>query len=234
MPAEPKSKKENKRDERSKALDSNPCGMCRAAGLPICRGHGRGAGGGNEVKGENSPQDNAPAPKYVSTNIEVKALSSYLEDSAVWSSDEDFLYNFNNDLAVFSIKLDSAMGLIYFQGNESLSANDKKDLNELYDKIEDELKMFTDEVNAQNISISRKGNDLKISIPDPNLYDQFVTRLLNKNLIPNNNYKADLDFKTNPDAKQKVVAENEAVASYKSPNPFDISKGPRPTSEFKE
>lgn len=233
MPAESRSKKENRRDERSKALDSNPCGMCRAAGLPICRGHGGGAGGGNEAKDENSPKDNAPTPKYVPTNIEVKALSSYLEDSEVWNSDEDFLYNFNNDLAVFSIELDSARGLIHFQGNESLSANDKKDLNELYDKIEDELKKFTDEVNEQNISISRKGNDLKISIPDPSLYDQFVTRLLNKNLIPNNNYKADLDYKANQNAEQKVD-EKEASASYKSPNPFDISSGPKPTNGFKE
>ncbi|CZL27347.1 hypothetical protein [Legionella pneumophila] len=234
MPAESRSKNENRRDERSKALENNPCGVCRASGLPICKGHGGGAGGGSdEAKDENSQKDSAPTPKYVPTNIEVKALSSYLENSEVWNSNEDFLYNFNNDLAVFSIELDSARGVIHFRGNESLSAIDEKDLNELYDKIEDELKAFTHEVNAQNISISRKGNDLKISIPDPNLYDQFVTRLLNKNLIPNNNYNADLNYKANQNAEQKVD-EKEAAASYKSPNPFDISKGPRPASDFKE
>ena len=181
MPTEARSKKENRND----ASDSNPCGMCRAFGLPICKGHG--GGGGDEAKDENPKNDNAPTPKYVPTNIEVKALSSYLEDSEVWNSENDFLYNFNDDLAVFSIVLDSARGLIHFKGNEFLSANNKKDLNELYDKIEDELKKFTDEVNAQNISILREGNNLRISIPDHNLYDQFVTRLLNKNLIPNNN-----------------------------------------------
>lgn len=223
----------NRRDERSKALDSNPCGICRASGLPICKGHAGGSGGGDGNKDENSQKDNTPTPKYVPTNLEVKALSSYLENSEVWNTNEDFLYNFNNDLAVFSIELDAARGLIHFKGKESLNTNDKKDLNELYDKVEDELKKFTDEVNAQNISISRKGNDLKISIPDPNLYDQFVTRLLNKNLIPDNNYKTDLDYKTNPDAKQKVD-EKDAAASYKSPNPFDISSGPKPTNGFKE
>ncbi|QBR84773.1 hypothetical protein E3983_10660 [Legionella israelensis] len=218
----------SKRDERSKALAGNPCGNCRAAGLPICKGHGGGGGaGGNEAKDENASKDNAPTPKNVPSNIEVKALSSYLENSEVWNSDDDFLYNFNNDLAVFSIELDLAKGVIHFQGNESLSANDKKDLNELYDKIEDELKRFTDEADAQNISFSRKGDNLKINIPDPKLYDQFVTRLLNKNLIPDNNYNADLDYKINPDAERKVDVNKIADSSYKLPNPFDISKGPR-------
>ncbi|KTD23113.1 hypothetical protein [Legionella israelensis] len=216
----------SKRDERSKALAGNPCGKCRAAGLPICKGHGGGAGG-DEAKDENASKDNAPTPKNVPSNIEVKALSSYLENSEVWNSDDDFLYNFNNDLAVFSIELDLAKGVIHFQGNESLSANDKKDLNELYDKIEDELKMFTDEADAQNISFSRKEDNLKINIPDPKLYDQFVTRLLNKNLIPDNNYNADLDYKINPDAERKVDVNKIADSSYKLPNPFDISKGPR-------
>lgn len=212
----------SKRDERSKALDSNPCGMCRAAGSPVCKGHG-----GSEAKDENAPKDSSPAPKNVPSNVEAKALSSYFEDSAVWNSKDDFLYNFNNDLAVFSIELDSAKGLIHFQGNEFLSANDEKDLNELYERIEDELKKFTDEVNAQNISSSREGNNLKINIPDPKLYDQFVTRLLNKNLIPDNNYNADLVKHVNQVVEQKVDVNETADSSYQSPNPFDISKGPK-------
>ncbi|CZG40268.1 Uncharacterised protein [Legionella pneumophila] len=234
MSAESRSKNENRRDERSKALESNPCGMCRAAGLPICKGHGGGGGGGgggsgDEAKEENSPT--GPTPKNVPSNVEIKTLSSYLENSEVWNSDEDFLYDFNNDSAVFSIELDSARGLIHFQGNEFLSANDVKDLNELYDRIEDELKMFTDEVNAQNISFSREGNNLKINIPDPNLYDQFVTRLLNKNLMPDNNHNADLNYKSNSAAEQKIDVNESVDSTYKSPNPFDISKGPTPSDD---
>lgn len=236
MPVESRSKNENKRDERSKALENNPCGICRASGLPICKGHGGGGGGGDsssdKAKDESSQKDNATTPKYVPTNIEVKTLSSYLEDSEVWNFKDDFLYTFKNDLAVFSIELDLAKGSIHFQGNELLSANDEKDLNELYDKIEDELKTFTDEVNAQNISFSREGNNLRINIPDPKLYDQFVTRLLNKNLIPDNNYNAALAYKTNQSAAQKVDEKGAAV-SYKSPNPLDISSGPKPNG-FKE
>jgi len=232
MLTDTRSKKENRNDERSKSIDNNPCGMCRAFGLPICKGHGS-SGGGDEAKDESQKNDKAPIPKYVPTNIEVKGLSSYLENSEVWNSENDFLYYFNNDLAVISIVLDSARGLIHFKGNEFLSANSKKDLNELYDKIEDELKKFTDEINAKEISISREGNNLKINIPDHILYDQFVTRVLNKNLIPNNNYYADLNYKANPHFEQKIGEKNSAYSSYKLPNPFDISKGPRPTSDFK-
>lgn len=232
MPVESKSKKENKRDERSKTLESNPCGICRAQGLPICKGHGGGKGGGGESKEENNAKDKAPTPKNVPSNLEVKELSSYLENSAVWHFNDDFQYDFNNDLAIFSIELDSALGLIHFKGNELLNATDEKDLNELYDRVEEELKMFKDEVKSQNITFTREGNNLKINIPDPNLYDQFVTRLLNKNLIPDNNYNADLVSKANSGADQKVDANKEIDSSYKSPNPFDISRGPKPSDDI--
>ncbi|ASQ46001.1 hypothetical protein clem_07240 [Legionella clemsonensis] len=235
MSAESRSKYENRRDERSKALENNPCGICRASGMPVCKGHGGGGGGGDEAKDENFNNENAPTPKYVPKTIEVKTLSSYLENSEVWNSEEDFLYHFKNDSAIFSIELDAAKGLIHFQGNELLSADDEKDLNELYDKIEDELNKFTDEVDAQNISRSREGDNLRLNIPDPKLklYDQFVTRLLNKNLIPDNNYKTDIAYKADQNVELKVD-EKGVATSYKSPNPFDISSGPKPTNGFKE
>ncbi|STX50956.1 Uncharacterised protein [Legionella busanensis] len=232
MPTNAKTKGKRS-EERSNALDSNPCGICRAMGSPICKGHGGGGGGGGD-KGETAQNGSAPTPEYKPTNLEVRALSSYLEHSEVWQTEDDFLYNFNNGSAVFSMGLDLAKGLIHFEGDESLDDTDAKDLNELYDKIEEELKLFTQEVKGQNISVSRKGNDLKISIPDQKLYDQFVTKLLNKNLIPNNNYNADLAYKPNPLNNQKVDVKDMTDSTYKSPNPFDISKGPRPTNDFKE
>ncbi|WP_367607774.1 hypothetical protein [Legionella sp. W05-934-2] len=91
--------------------------------------------------------------------------------------------------------------------------------------------MFTDEMNAQNISFSREEDNLKINIPDPNLYDQFVTRLLNKNLMPDNNHNADLIYKSNSAAKQNIDVKETVDSSYKSPNPFDISKGPTPSDD---
>lgn len=226
MTTEARNKKESKTDERSNAIANNPCGMCRSFGLPVCKGHGAGGGGGDETKDENSKNNHAPTPNHAPATIKVKDLSSYLENSEVWNSEDDFLYKFNKDFALFSIILDSTQGLIHFKAKEFLSANNKKDLNQLYDKIEDELKQFIDEINAQNISITRKGNDFKISIPDQNLYDQFITRLLNKNLIPDNNYNANLSDKANQNLEPKN-AEKEATASYKSPNPFDISNGPK-------
>ncbi|MGQ3887824.1 hypothetical protein ACQUW5_02185 [Legionella sp. CNM-1927-20] len=245
MPTNAKTK-EKRKDERANALDSNPCSMCRAMGSTVCKGHGGGGGGGGGNKGETSQKDNAPTPEFKPTNLEVRALSSYLEQSEVWQTEDDFLYNFNSDFAVFSMALDLGKGLIHVKADESLEDKDEKDLNELYDKIEEELKLFTQEVKAQNINVSRKGNDLKISIPDQKLYDQFVTKLLNKNLVPNNNYNADLTYKANPVTNQKVdlaykanpvtnqkVDVKEAAdATYKSPNPFDISKGPRPKNDL--
>lgn len=233
MTAKLQTKNENKKDGRSKALENNPCSICRALGLPFCKGHGGGAGGGGDTAKEASSQnDTTPTPQYAPANIKAKSLTSYLENSAVWNSNEDFLYNFNHEAALFSLELDLAKGFIHFRGHESLSALEKKELNALYDKVENELKAFTQEINSQNFTILRTGNELKITIPEPGLLDQFITRLIHKNLIPDNNYHADLNSRTKQNGEQKLDEKEAAV--YKSPNPFDISKGPRPIMNYNE
>lgn len=217
----------NKKDERSKSIASNPCGMCRAFGLPICLGHGGGSGSG-EDKEEYSNKDKILTPKYEPATIKTKTLFLELENSEIWSLENDFQYQFNETLALCSIELDLASGLIHFRGKEFLAVNDKMDLDKLYDQIEVMLKQFTDAVNAPDIGITRSGNDLIIRIPDRNLYDQFVIALLNNNLIPNNNYKSGQAYQTNQNAEQI----GESASAYKSPNPFDISRGPRPVNDI--
>ncbi|HFL2714587.1 TPA: hypothetical protein ACGWTM_001744 [Legionella pneumophila] len=228
MPTELNNTSENRMDERSNSIKSNPCGICRALGLPICKGHGGGGGGG----GADTQNDDAPELSHVPSNIEVITLSSYLENSEVWNYIEDFKYHFKSELAIFSILLDLGIGLIHFKGNELLNDTDNKDLNALYSTIESEFRNFSQEVHLQDGSAKRTGNDLKISIPDPKLYDQFVTRLINKNLIPNNNYNVDLANKTNQNPGLSVYG-NGPIA-YKTPNPFDISRGPKPGTDPKE
>lgn len=218
-----------KKDELSKSIDSNPCGMCRAFGLPICLGHG-GGGGSDEDKEEYSNQNKILAPKYKHATIKAEALSLELENSEVWSMEkDDFLYQFNNPLALCAIELDLVRGLIHFRGKELLAANDKMDLNMLYDQIEEMLKKFGAAVNAPDIGVLRSGDDLIIRILNHNLYDQVVIELQKKNLIPNNNYKTGQVYQANQNAELQT---HEPATDYKSPNPFDITNGPRPVNDI--
>ncbi|MGQ3889667.1 hypothetical protein ACQUW5_11610 [Legionella sp. CNM-1927-20] len=237
--------KSRKQDARIKAIENNPCSLCKALGLPICRGHGGGGSTGGDSSGSDSGDsyeiEDIPSLNLKPSLVEGMLLSSFLEASEVWheSPEEDLLYLFNNDLALLSLSLDLSQGLITFKENKLLNTDEQKDLAILYDAINNEFKQFKKELSAQNIKLNatliRENNKLTITIPIiPNSkhYDAFIARLIDKNLIPTKKRELELERTTK---KQEILPDQDIRAeAYKSPTPFDISRGPKPTTDYKE
>ncbi len=48
-------------DDEKDAIRKNPCGVCRARGMPVCKGHG---GGGDETEEESDDQETPRADEY--------------------------------------------------------------------------------------------------------------------------------------------------------------------------
>lgn len=53
-----KKREETQKDERARAIENNPCSICRSLGLPFCRGHGGGSGGGGSDSASDDKVDN--------------------------------------------------------------------------------------------------------------------------------------------------------------------------------
>lgn len=210
--------------------------------LPICKGHGGGSAGGGgggaeEASGASMESTSSPAPQLVPTPMEITSLSGYLENSIVWQPEHgaDLRYNFANPAALFSMVLDLGTNIIQFIGNELFDPDYKQDLKDLYGRVIKEANML------EGARISIEGNNLTISFDNCQKYDQFVTCLLNKHLIPDNNYLQDIismERSTSGQALDDVVAsaviDTSAATSHKAPNPFDISRGPQPPSSIKD
>ncbi|STX49987.1 Uncharacterised protein [Legionella busanensis] len=239
----PKLENGDRKELKAKAIENNPCNMCRVLGLSSCQGHGGGGGGGgsgNEDKlSGRDPGDLYENESPLSLNlkpslIEGMLLSSFLEASEIWheSLEEDLLYLYKNDLALVFLSLNLSQGLITFQENKLLDTDEQKDLATLYDAINNEFKQFRKELSDQNIKLNatliRVDNKLSISFrgDSSKYYDAFVTRLMDKNLIPTK--KVELDLAQTAQKQEVFLPQDSKADAYKSPNPFDISRGPRP------
>jgi hypothetical protein len=94
---------DKEKDPRAKALENNPCSMCRALGLPVCKGHGGGSGGGGETSGATDDTETKPLDIH-------DALSKSDSWHAEPNADEVYIYNASH--SALSIKLDlKAMAL---------------------------------------------------------------------------------------------------------------------------
>lgn len=233
-----KKREETQKDERARAIENNPCSICRSLGLPFCRGHGGGSGGGgsDSASDDKKVDDNkhqllAPKNPANVTNIEQLLLHSGL-----WHlpEDEDFVFEFKDSLALVNMTLNMELGLLMLQGKRELSNEEQNALDELYDTIAQEFNLFKNsikdpQVPLEAMTLAREGNSLTIKIPSPKYYDLFVQQLMEKNLLPG---KAPVLQHQNQSVKhpEKSEAAKESVMEeYKSslPNPFDISRGPK-------
>ncbi|KTD20808.1 Uncharacterised protein [Legionella lansingensis] len=231
-------KPDMEKDERERAIKTNPCGICRAKRLPVCRcrgGGGSGGGGGsdssNDLKDDASRAGSAPYHLELSP---VPALIEYLNESQVWflEEDADLIFKFENPL--LKITLDMENGSLVLQGKKDLKEDEQNDLDALFDAIEDELNNFKMELKAKNIEIGpitmvRDHNTLSIKIPNPQYFDLFITRLMNKNLLPHHPDAALQlrDKNVGPSALVQAVLSNEENKPT-APTPFDIRPRPKP------
>lgn len=219
-------------DTRSQALENNPCNMCRAMGMPVCKGHGGGGGGGDSGGGSEAAEENDLEQTATTTSA---SLDDVFSESTLWEhiDDTDDIYTYDAPLALLSIKLDLGAGSLIFSKRNNLSKEEEQELNKLLDTIENELNDFKAELEAkgidtQAIQCHRENGCLTIKLPTPGYFDTFVQRLTEKNLLitdfPQKKHTLESDATKN---QNKPDPEEQQKAST-APNPFDITQGPKP------
>lgn len=229
-------KEETKKDQRMRAVANNPCSMCRALNIPVCRGHGGGGGGGGSDGSSSSDDEsntNFVAPSLVASDI--NAIKESFIQTEAWSlsEDTDLEFEFTEPNALLYITLNMEIGSLVFRGKRELSEEEQKALDELFDAIEKELTLFKNELIKINepieaIKMVREHHSLSIKIPDPKHYDLFIQRLIDKNLLPNSSTY--LQQQKNTINQADTLAPLELIVDdnkSKAPTPFDI-RGPKP------
>lgn len=220
------------KDEASSAVKKNPCGMCRANGSAICKGHGgRGGGGGG---GGSSSENQEEALTAASLTLDPKKLELLLvQNPALIKSDQfESTYEFANSNALFSMKLEMESGTIILRGKKDLSKEEQATLDEFYKTIEMELNAFKSELiekgvkHGLDIKFAREGNDLTLKFPNPGHHDAFVKRLMDKNLFP----AAPTPQPEKAKEARASVARDEVLQPNQStaPTPFNIRNGLKP------
>lgn len=231
--SEHRQKNESPKDERKRTIENNPCSMCRALGLPICRGHGGGSGG-SEGSDENSQKDENQKDNEGQLLSRSTPMDKVLIYSELWQlpADADFIFKFDDPHALLDITLNMELGSVVFQGHKEPSAEEQEALDALFDEIEKQFNGFKKSLNNPQIPLesmtqNREGNKLTIKIPNPKYYDAFVQQLMDKNLLPNK--AAPLQEQKKAEEPVEMTPADEAIQRYTSllPNPFDINSGPR-------
>jgi hypothetical protein len=224
MASDPKSKK----GAITIAIENNPCGLCRAMGYPICKGHGGGSGGGGD-SGETKNKDVAYAAKQVASTLSpvtIAAIREFDKAKTIWmqsqlSTDKTINY----EAGLFSIESDRLRGNLTFRVNSGLSKAEIEIARKFLNVVKAEFDKFKDQLTEQGVSTKDfsaviKDNELAIHIPNQKYYDAFIKHLENKNLLPT----------PNPEKQEKKELASESIKQEKNrPSPFDdILKGPKP------
>ncbi|GGI87802.1 hypothetical protein [Legionella impletisoli] len=199
------------------------CGICRAMGLPICKGH---AGGGSGSDSENKAEkQESSKPENQPNIVQLNALSSSLEKNADWQSNDDFKFSFNGfnqNASLASIELDLAKCILKLEPKKNLDSEQKKDLQVLFDNIKVE-------VNQRDGAVARVSNEvLVVNHSDPKQFDALISNLMSKNLMPTDKTVMQVNLETQSIAKE---SSKEEVDNNWAPNPFDVSKGPTPSDK---
>jgi len=217
---------QDKNDPIKESIDNNVCGTCRANGLPPpCQGHGGGGGGGSSGGGNEDRKERTDMYTQTNSSRQIDIAFSYLLQNVNWTQESilDRALVFTKPDALLTLKIDGENGVLIFRGNLGLSKDLEKILHEFYKKIINEFDEFKKEnrMTDKNFVAVNSGNTLTLMMPNKKLYDLFVERLIAKNLIATPaNLTSAQDF--------QPKREDATKDSRSYPNPFDISKGPRP------
>jgi hypothetical protein len=213
------------KDPRKEAAERNPCNLCRAVGLPGCKGHSGGGGGTSSDSKKDSGSASVSSGPIQASDIKAQlALSMYWTKNVVLNS----VLEYKNPAAVLGFCLDMDRCLVAFYGNKKLSKEEELIVEEFLDAIEDELNLFKEELLKQGISqelveqIKMKYVDtsLVLKFPTPKLHEGFIQRLVEKNLlsvVPGVQNENELDSPAEAGLEKHIA-----------PNPFDIRSGPKP------
>ncbi|RYW88255.1 hypothetical protein D7219_12530 [Legionella pneumophila] len=221
-------------DPRKQAIESNPCGICRSAGIPICKGHKGGAGGGETIDEESEDLSDAYLPSPVQT---FKPSINFIK-SEVWRQRDSWesVFEFKYPEALFTIKLDFEQGILCLSSKERLTKDQQKAVDELFNAIKNEFNQFKKElahqgISVENMQLNQQGNNLTININKPKFFDAFIQRLIDKNLLISQaptlqNDKQD-KFSAAPEKSMNTTLDAKPDYNSTPPTPFDMTPKPK-------
>lgn len=211
--------------------------MCRANRLPTCKGHGKGAGGDEQLEKDNDSGLKDPINLVFKPNpIVNEAIKLQLQ------KDNQSVLDLDLEDRLFSVDNNDESGTLIITGKKNLSPQDLKDFQELLDAIKTEFNTFKEELEKQGISIAKhftatsKNNELTIHIPSPKHYDDFIVSLVDKNLLQTkdmtpqqNNVFNKTPFATKP---HPAMSENVATDMSKTIKTSNIAKNENKPNEL--
>lgn len=175
----------SKQEDSMNPLDKNPCGICRANGLPICKGHGKSGGGSGDGTGASEEKMDSTDLSASSDKAIPKTVYSSLEDSELWLHTDDYIFEWDNPGSLIKINADLGKAIINISNNrDDLESHKQKQAQtQLLNAINEELTQFIKELELKGVIIEYTENKLKIQMPGLNYYDTFIQRLMDKNLL---------------------------------------------------
>ncbi len=206
---------QNNSTDLNAAVKNNPCGICRAAGRPICTGHGGGGGGGSDDSEDS-------VNKAIQASIDIFSQltdtpNQTMDTSAGATNHKDqkeplLLTEKTNDsntilnLLLLTYDKDTCTLVLKLQCNPAaLSADERKELEKLLAIILEELHAFQAKhgISVNCATIKRDSEEhflsLRIVLPTPALCEDFIQHMARKNIHYLN------PFSTRPTPKATTV-----------------------------
>lgn len=225
-------------DPRRKNINNNPCGICRAIGLPVCKGHGGGSGGDSDTsdnKQQTELQVQSGSMPFNSPMLKPKnsSLLDLLEQSPWWTQTDE-IFRYKNSHALLSLTLTLENNTLRCHGHDDLTQEEQHALDTLFKTLEQELNRFKKEspsTNPMQAHMSRIGNQMTINIPNPKYFDAFIQRLADKNLLALTD-KNLLLAQPDPELKATMAigdieSSEQYAPSWAAPNPFALTPKPK-------
>lgn len=174
------------------AIENNTCGICRAMGYPICKGHGGGSGSSS---GSDSEKKDTVFTSYqvASTENQVNIIiQKFNEAKKNFMQTQLFAdRTIGYEAGTLSVESDKLHGNLTFRVKPGLPKGKIHASREFFNAIEIEFDEFKNQLAEQGISSNNftavivvKGNELAIHVPNPKYYDAFIKHLESKNLLP--------------------------------------------------
>lgn len=224
---------DNNEDPRKRSINSNPCGICRASGALVCKGHGGGSGGSASEASEDKNADsqiesgsrlqNLPRPKPTKD-----PLVDLLEQSPLWNPSDEFIFHYKNPYALLSVTLNMENNTLTCQGVDHLTKEEQQALDILFKAIGDELNLFKQErhtTDSMQIATNPVRNQMTITIPDMKVFDAFIQRLIDKNILLS---QPSLEPKATQTKREIAPPQSsQSTFSWTAPTPFNTTLKPK-------
>ncbi|MCE0724632.1 hypothetical protein [Legionella resiliens] len=191
-------------DDIQALIEKNPCGLCKAAKLPVCKCKGPGGSGGGGGSGSNSDnlletQSKTSAQHSMSMNnkeaFESMPLDLYA-DAEVTVQDSLKLDLFDlEEMAEFLLfSHDSKRGVITIRPKPSLLL-DEKEIRELIQTLKKAFEQFKIALEKEGVPV----DDFTITLNKNELIvrDTFIKELVKRNLLPKA-YAPNLELQNQP------------------------------------